>query len=78
MVMLWLEGGQVEVRGAPPPPYRPSQKPPSQGAFSQRLVGGVVGVQDRGLPPPPPRVTLLQQMLLRTTGGGGGAPGPGP
>ena len=32
---------------APPPP-----PPPPLGAFGQQLVGGVVGVQDRGVAPP--------------------------
>ena len=86
MVMLWLEGGQGEVRGAcappppqhpksphldPPPPNPPSRSPPPppeplldppsnapppppppQGASGQQLVGGVVGVQNRGVAPP--------------------------
>ena len=91
MVMVWLEGGQGEVRGAcappppptpqiaqpgpppptttpncptwtppqptlpepppPPPPPSPSCTPP-QGASGQQLVGGVVGVQNRGVAPP--------------------------
>ena len=82
MVMLWLEGGQGEVRGAcapppptpqiaqpgpPPQPTLPEPPPPSplldppsnappppppQGASGQQLVGGVVGVQNRGVAPP--------------------------
>ena len=77
MVMLWLEGGQGEVRGAcappppkhpesphldppptdpprapPPPPMPPPPSPPPQGASGQQLVGGVVGVQNRGVAPP--------------------------
>ena len=90
MVMVWLEGGQGEVRGAcapplpttpqiappgspppptpmrptwnPPPPTDPPGAPPSpkplldppppQGASGQQLVGGVVGVQNRGVAPP--------------------------
>ena len=78
MVMLWLEGGQGEVRGAcappppptpqiaqpgPPPPTDPPRAPPPsplldppppppQGASGQQLVGGVVGVQNRGVAPP--------------------------
>ena len=57
MVMIWLEGGQGEVRGAcapPPPPNRPTWNPPPppQGASGQQIVGGVVGVQNRGVPPP--------------------------
>ena len=75
MVMLWLEGGQGEVRGAcapppqhpksplpePPPPSPlldspsnapPLPPPPPQGASGQQLVGGVVGVQNRGVAPP--------------------------
>ena len=43
----------------PPPfalPKPPLQAPPPpQGASSQQLVGGVVGVQNRGVAPPPPR-----------------------
>ena len=95
MVMVWLEGGQGEVRGAcapppppppqiaahgppshptlperpapskpllDPPPHCPSLKPPSNAsppapparASGQQLVGGVVGVQNRGVAPPPP------------------------
>ena len=38
----------------PPPPSPPS--PP--GAFGQQLVGGVVGVQNRGVAPPPPCTQL--------------------
>ena len=99
MVMVWLEGGQEEVRGAcaPPPPNTPNRPtwtppptttpncptwtppptdppgapppapprppphspalnpppPPPQGASGQQLVGGVVGVQNRGVAPPP-------------------------
>ena len=85
MVMVWLEGGQGEVRGAcaPPPPHPkspyldpppqapprppphlplldppshappPPPPPPPQGASGQQLVGGVVGVQNRGVAPPP-------------------------
>ena len=34
----------------PPPPSPPP--PPPLGAFGQQLVGGVVGVQDRGVAPP--------------------------
>ena len=40
------------------PPRRPSQNPPLQapppppGASGQQLVGGLVGVQDRGVAPP--------------------------
>ena len=34
---------------APPPPTPP---PPPQGASGQQLVGGVVGVQNRGVAPP--------------------------
>ena len=84
MVMVWLEGGQGEVRGAyvPPPPHPkslrldppqptlldpppispppdpplpcppPPPPPPPQGASGQQLVGGVVGVQNRGVAPP--------------------------
>ena len=105
MVMVWLEGGQGEVRGAcaPPPPQHPKsphldppppttpncptwtppptdppgappppappipppappipppfalpEPPPPrpQGASGQQLVGGVVGVQNRGVAPP--------------------------
>ena len=44
-----------------PPPHSPSLNPPSQippppppqGASGQQLVGGVVGIQNRGVPPPP-------------------------
>ena len=43
------------ARPPPPPgnrpPRRPSQNPP-QGASGRQLVGGVVGVQNRGVPPP--------------------------
>ena len=85
MVMVWLEGGQGEVRGAcaplpplptpqiasPGPPPQPTlpeplppkplldpppialpEPPPPQGASGQQLVGGVVGVQNRGVAPP--------------------------
>ena len=101
MVMVWLEGGQGEVRGAcapppppphpkspyldpaptpnrptgppppptdppgaPPPPFAPPRPPPlpcpppppppppPPGASGQQLVGGVVGVQNRGVAPP--------------------------
>ena len=121
MVMVWLEGGQGEVRGAcapppptpqialpgppppqpppriaplgPPPPQRPSRRapppappkppppirpslhppsnappppPPPQGASGQQLVGGVVGVQNRGVAPPPPRgVEKLRSAIFR-------------
>ena len=34
------------IRSPPPPP------PPPQGASGQQLVGGVVGVHNRGVPPP--------------------------
>ena len=124
MVMVWLEGGQGEVRGAcapplPPPPHpksphldpppnRPARSPsppkplldpppqlpslnpfsnapppPPQGASGQHLVGGVVGVQNRGVAPPPPWVWRLAhgrvtRLLLkenppstRFLGGGG-------
>ena len=36
----------------PPPPSPPPPLPPPLGAFGQQLVGGVVGVQDRGVAPP--------------------------
>ena len=109
-VMVWLEGGQGEVRGAcdgptlglvgmyppnrptrtppnqptltdsprgksppdPPPPPSPlpepplpssPPKPPPLGASGQQLVGGVVGVQNRGVAPPPPP----HPRALRTT-----------
>ena len=109
MVMVWLEGGQGEVRGAcpppphpklphldpppnsphlhpppkpllappppPPPPIRPSLTPPShppppppppppQEAPGQQLVGGVVGVHNRGVAPPgpPPILGTLQPL----------------
>ena len=45
----------------PPPPTSPLQEPslpppPQEGASSQRLVGGVVGVQTIGFTPPPPPI----------------------
>ena len=48
-----------EVPNPPPPPGEPPSPPPlpepsPQGASGRQLVGGVVGVQNRGLPPPPP------------------------
>ena len=105
MVMVWLEGGQGEVKGAcapPPPPNTPNcptwtpphhhpelphldpppqptlpeaptpappippphspslnapppMPPPPKGASGQQLVGGVVGVQNRGVAPPWPQ-----------------------
>ena len=57
-------GATPRVLGRQLPP------PPPQGAFGQQLVGGVVGVQDRGVAPPPPRgqpspdfCTVLHWML---------------
>ena len=41
---MWLSG--VWLGGQPPPP------PP--GASGKQLVGGVLGVQNRGVAPPPP------------------------
>ena len=37
-----------------PPLKCPRPPPPPQGASGQPLVGGVVGVQNRGVAPPPP------------------------
>ena len=34
------------------PPHLPLLDPPPQGASGQKLVGGVVGVQNRGVAPP--------------------------
>ena len=36
----------------PPPPPPPMPPPPPKGASGQQLVGGVVGVQNRGVAPP--------------------------
>ena len=41
---------------APPPP-------PPQGASGQQSVGGVVGVQNRGVAPPPPRAPGVSQAV---------------
>ena len=37
---------------SPPRPPHSLAPPPPQGASYQRLVGGVVGIQNRGVPPP--------------------------
>ena len=37
-----------------PEPPPPSPPPPPPGATGRQLVGGLVGVQDRGVAPPPP------------------------
>ena len=54
---------------APPPPREPPSPaplldppPPPPGAFGQQLVGGVVGVQDRGVAPP------VRTSVLRARG----------
>ena len=56
-----------------PPPNRPSLNPPPipppppQGASGQQLVGGVVGIQNRGVAPPPPRaVSVCTANAART------------
>ena len=49
-----------------PPPIRPCLNPPHpppQGASGQQLVGGVVGVQNRGVTPPPPGRYLNEEPL---------------
>ena len=52
-----------------PPPNRPSRSPlpsnpPPQGASGQQLVGGVVGVQNRGVAPPGDCVCFDQYVHL--------------
>ena len=45
---------QTPPPSQPPPPKPPPlpAPPPPQGAFGRQLVGGVVGVQNRGVAPP--------------------------
>ena len=47
----------------PPPP--PPPPPPFQGASGQQLVGGVVGVQNRGVTPPPGAGTNGSRLACR-------------
>ena len=42
----------------PEPPPPPDPPPHPQGASGQQIVGGVVGVQNRGVAPPPVLVAL--------------------
>ena len=71
MVMVWLEGGQGEARGACPPPPQPTlpdppplQSPPPPGAFGPLLLGGGVAYRSEETSPPWPAAWL--------EGGGGG------
>ena len=47
-----------------PPPHSPSLNPP-QGASGQQLVGGVVGVQNRGVAPPRGQVSGFHRFKQR-------------
>ena len=60
MVMVWLEGGQGEVKGAPPPPATnppraPPPPPPPRGLRPTVSWGSSWRPEPRGRPPPPPR-----------------------
>ena len=55
-----------------PPPFAlpnppPFQCPSPQGASGQQLVGGVVGVQNRGVAPPPPPPVLVSLSKIDIT-----------
>ena len=60
-----------------PPPFTLPEPPPSdappppQGASGQQLVGGVVGVQNRGVAPPVLEPKLIHTPSTRWTRGGG-------
>ena len=71
MVMVWLEGGQGEVRGACPPrttPNRPTWTPPPPPPTFPTPPPPPLPV-----PPPPPFKGAFGPLLLGRGGGGAGS-----